>query len=154
MYSFLFVFWFILNQKINIETACFGIILTLLIGLFMKALFDYDLKKDIIFLKKLPLFIKYLGILIIEIVKAAFTMIGIILNKNKKVEPTLISFHSGLNKTASNFILANSITLTPGTITVKNDGDELIVHCLDKSMLDTSENNPFIKYLKKLEKDN
>ena len=120
-------------------------------ALFIKALFDYDLKKDIKILIKAPLFIEYLFILLIEIIKASINMIKIILNKNIKVEPVIVEFHSGLKTKMGNFILANSITLTPGTITINNDGDYFEVHCLDRSMLDVSPDSTFIKNIRKME---
>lgn len=120
-------------------------------ALFIKALFDYDLKKDIKILIKAPLFIGYLFILLIEIIKASINMIKIILNKNIKVEPVIVEFHSGLKTKMGNFILANSITLTPGTITINNDGDYFEVHCLDRSMLDVSPDSIFIKNIRKME---
>lgn len=120
-------------------------------ALFIKALFDYDLKKDIKILIKAPLFIGYLFILLIEIIKASINMIKIILNKNIRVEPVIVEFHSGLKTKMGNFILANSITLTPGTITINNDGDYFEVHCLDRSMLDVSPDSTFIKNIRKME---
>ena len=49
------------------------------------------------------------------------------------------------------FMLANSITLTPGTITVRMDGDRLTVHCLKRSMLDTSPDSVFERWISRLE---
>lgn len=117
----------------------------------MKALFDYDLKRDIRYLKKVPLFIRYLGILIIEVLKASIGMIKIILNKEGKIDPVIVTFSSGLRTKMGNFILSNSITLTPGTVTIKNDGDVLTVHCLDRSMLDISKDSVFISNIRKME---
>ena len=151
MYLLLFLFWLVLNQKINTETVLFGIGITILIALFIKSLFDYDIKKDVKILIKVPLFIGYLFVLTIEIIKASFNMMSIILNKNRKVEPVIVEFHSGLKTKMGNFILANSITLTPGTITISNEGDYFEVHCLDRSMLDTSEDSTFIRNIRRME---
>ena len=53
-------------------------------------------------------------------------------------------------------MLANSITLTPGTITVKLSGDEFSVHCLDKSLAVGLSDSIFVKLLMRIErlKDN
>jgi len=48
-------------------------------------------------------------------------------------------------------LLANSITLTPGTITVSLDDDEYTIHCLDASLAEGLENSEFEKALMKLE---
>ena len=48
-------------------------------------------------------------------------------------------------------IFANSITLTPGTITVSLKGDELVIHCLDKTMAEGMEDTVFERLLEKME---
>lgn len=151
MYILLFIFWVILNQKINLEILLFGVGLTTLVSMLMNVLFGYTIQKEFKYIKKIPLFIKYLGILLIEIIKASLTMIKIVLNKKIKVEPTVVRFRSGLKTKMGNFILANSITLTPGTITIENDGDKFLVHCLDRSMLDISKDSTFISSIRKME---
>ena len=151
MYTLLFIFWLILNLKINLEIIILGIIFTFLIGLLLKVLNIYTPDKEIRFLKRVPLFIEYIFILLIEIIKANILMIKIVFNKNIKIEPKLVTFKSNLNTSFGNFILANSITLTPGTITTSLSNGELTVHCLRGDMLDTSENNVFIKKIRKME---
>lgn len=151
MYILIFVLWIILTQKFNLEIIIFGVAITSVMYLLMKSLFDYDLKKDLSYVKKFPLFIKYLILLTFEIIKASISMIKIIFNKEIKINPTVVSFKSGLKTKMGNFILANSITLTPGTVTIKNEGDKFIVHCLSRDMLDISSNSVFISNIKKLE---
>lgn len=48
-------------------------------------------------------------------------------------------------------ILANSITLTPGTITVSVEGDVFCVHCLDKELAEGIENSVFVQLLERME---
>ena len=48
-------------------------------------------------------------------------------------------------------VLANSITLTPGTITVDIEGDEFDVYCLDLTMADGIEDSIFVRELVKAE---
>ena len=48
-------------------------------------------------------------------------------------------------------ILANSITLTPGTITVSEEKGVFCVHALDKSLADGIESCSFVEILKKME---
>ena len=51
------------------------------------------------------------------------------------------------------FVLANSITLTPGTITVDVDDNHFCVHALDYTLAEGVENSVFIKLLKKMEEN-
>ena len=74
-----------------------------------------------------------------------------ILNGNEVVEPVIVRVPMNLKSELSRVILANSITLTPGTITVSIDENELIVHCLDKSLAEGMEQSSFVKLLEKME---
>ena len=47
--------------------------------------------------------------------------------------------------------LANSITLTPGTITVSLENDTLMIHALNRDMAEAVKNSIFEKILKKME---
>ena len=48
-------------------------------------------------------------------------------------------------------ILANSITLTPGTITVSLEGNDFYVHCLDKEFAEGIDSSAFVELLQKME---
>ncbi|MCD8327405.1 MAG: Na+/H+ antiporter subunit E [Lachnospiraceae bacterium] len=88
-----------------------------------------------------------------EILKANVTLCGIILNLYQKPEPVLVTFHSSLKTDMARAVLANSITLTPGTITVNLEEDEFTVHCLDRSMAQGLDSSVFVKLLEKMEKE-
>ena len=51
----------------------------------------------------------------------------------REVEPSIVKFHTRLKSDFALFLLANSITLTPGTITVKVLGDEFYIHSISKA---------------------
>ncbi|MCQ2418400.1 MAG: Na+/H+ antiporter subunit E [Clostridia bacterium] len=152
MYCLLFAFWLVLNGKLTLEVILLGLALTAALGVLLFALFSYTPRREWKLLKKIPLFVCYLLVLLWEIIKANVTMFAFILNERKTIEPTLVTFQTDLKTKLGRFILANSITLTPGTITVRMEGDKLTVHCLRRSMLDTSTNSTFVRWIKRLEK--
>ncbi len=49
-----------------------------------------------------------------------------------EVEPSLVRIKTNLKTDFGKWILANSITLTPGTITIDIEGDELLIHSISK----------------------
>ncbi|MFP6873288.1 MAG: Na+/H+ antiporter subunit E [Verrucomicrobiales bacterium] len=51
----------------------------------------------------------------------------------EEIEPQLVRFSSGLNTNFQKFVLAQSITLTPGTVTLRIEGDEFVVHAISNS---------------------
>ena len=75
----------------------------------------------------------------------------LILSPKMEVEPKLVRFRTDLKTDLARVILANSITLTPGTITVTLEGDEYLVHCLDKSMAEGMDDSIFVRLLHQLE---
>ena len=75
-------------------------------------------------------FIGYMPYLVGEIIKANLTVIKAILSPDLNIEPTLVKVKSTCRSDLSKVIFANSITLTPGTVTLRVDDDVLLVHGL------------------------
>jgi multicomponent Na+:H+ antiporter subunit E len=50
----------------------------------------------------------------------------------REVEPCIVKFRTALKSDFARFLLANSITLTPGTVTVKIIGDEFYIHAISR----------------------
>jgi multicomponent Na+:H+ antiporter subunit E len=72
----------------------------------------------------------YLAWLVKEVVVAALQVARIVLSPRMPVDPSLIEFHSELPNAGSQTILANSITLTPGTVTLDIDHGVFLVHAI------------------------
>lgn len=153
MYLLLLAFWIILNGKITVEILIFDVLVTAAIGALSYALFGYTLKRDLRFLKKVPVFAVYLLVLLREILLSSVRMIGVVFSPESETRPVLVTFKSGLRTAFGRYVLANSITLTPGTITVEMSGDLFTVHCLKREFLDVSENSPMIRWIRKLERE-
>ncbi len=157
MIILLFLLWVMLNGRFSADA---GMLQILIVGVFVagfaywfahKAL-GYTIKSEIRILKKLPILIAYFFLLIKEIIVANFQMIKIVLNKNFQIHPVLVKIKVPLKTRFARVILANSITLTPGTITAELEGDEFIIHCVDTSFSEGMENSSFVKMLERLEK--
>ena len=61
------------------------------------------------------------------------------------INPRVVHFRTRLRSDVARVILANSITLTPGTITLNLDDDHLIVHWLDAKTLHSKYAGELIK---------
>lgn len=96
-------------------------------------------------------FLYYIGILITEIIKSSMQVLHLVLTDREIAEPVIVSYRTRLKTGLGRTILANSITLTPGTITISLEEDELIIHCLDKTMAEGFENLIFEELLEKME---
>lgn len=81
-------------------------------------------------------FIQYMPWLIWQIVLANFHVLYVTLHPRMKdlIEPQIITFKTNLKSEIAIVTLANSITLTPGTITVTADSEGVFkVHAIDKA---------------------
>ena len=74
--------------------------------------------------------ITYSGWLLAQMVKSALYVAQVVLLKRDEVDPQLIAFRSPQPSTLTAVVFANSITLTPGTLTVDLVGDRYVVHAL------------------------
>lgn len=77
--------------------------------------------------------VRYLAWLLWQVVLSNMDILKLALSPDlKKVEPRIVKIQTGLKSDFEKFLLANSITLTPGTITVKILGDVFYVHAISE----------------------
>lgn len=70
--------------------------------------------------------------LLVEILKSGWSVVRIIVDPELPISPTLVRFKPS-QKTAVGLVThANSITLTPGTISVEAERQEFLVHALTR----------------------
>jgi len=74
--------------------------------------------------------IAYFPWLMWEIIKANYTVIRACLRADLDIAPALVKVKTTCRSDYAKVLFANSITLTPGTVTVDVDGDKLLVHAL------------------------
>lgn len=151
MYFIFFLIWIIFNGQFTLEIAAFGVVIAGFIYWFICKFLNYSPRTDIILLKKMFQILHYLFVLILEIVKANFTVVKLIMSSKYELEPVVIKFRTELKTRPARILLANSITLTPGTITVSLSNDEYMVHCLDKSLAQGIDKSIFVELLEKME---
>ena len=147
----LFVLWLVFNGKVTLELVIIGVVLSAAVYAFCCKFLEYSPKRELLALRLLPQGIGYFFVLIKEIVKANCGTIGLIVSPKYDVEPVLVTFKTELKTDLARTVLANSITLTPGTITVELTEDEFKVHCLDKEMAEGLADSVFVKKLLKME---
>lgn len=146
-----FLAWIVFNGRVTLEIVLFGAAVSGAMFAFVCKFMDYSLQKEKRFYQKLPAFVQYLYYLIREILTANLAVSRMILTRREVMEPVIVHIHTDLKSEAARVILANSITLTPGTITVSLTGQELLVHCLDKSLSEGMEDSVFVRLLQKME---
>ncbi|MCI9427546.1 MAG: Na+/H+ antiporter subunit E [Eubacterium sp.] len=151
MYLVFLLLWILLNGQLTGEIVCFGIVIAGAMYAFFCKFMDYSIEKDILLLRKLPLILLYILVLFWEIIKANVSAIRLTLSYRNEIDPVIVQFQTGLKTDLANVVLANSITLTPGTITVAMEEDELTVHALDVSLAAGMDDSVFVHMLRRME---
>ena len=71
--------------------------------------------------------------LVMEIVTSALHVARVVLSPKMPLDPSIVRFTSIQPNDAARVILGNSITVTPGTLTLDINGDQFVVHALTKA---------------------
>jgi multicomponent Na+:H+ antiporter subunit E len=135
VYTFLILasFWVLLSGQFDLFHLTLGALCCLLVSL---------MSHDLLFRKKkgprrillAVRFALYLPWLFLQILAANLHVAYLSLHPRMKdlIDPKVIKFNSKLKNDVAKVTLGNSITLTPGTITVHIVGDEFVVHAIDR----------------------
>ena len=79
---------------------------------------------------RLPQLMAYWVWVVVEIFKANWVVIKACLRSNLDINPALVKVKTGCESDLARTVFANSITLTPGTVSVEVEGDKILVHAL------------------------
>ena len=151
MYLLLFFFWIILNGRLTVEIVVLGLMFAAIVYAFVLKFMGLTWEREKSFWKHFLWDVQYIAILLKEIAVANLVVLKIVLSPKKKVHPVIVSFDAPLKNHILQAILADSITLTPGTITVRLYEEKFEVHCLDESMAEGINDSIFVKMLRKWE---
>lgn len=148
-----FMLWLIFNGRITLEIIIAGALISFMLDVFIRKVLRLNLTAKNFFMavKILPHILLYVIVLLVEIIKANFAITKLVLSPNLEVEPCLVKFKTPLKTNAARVALANSITLTPGTITVSLEGNNLLVHALNREIADGLEGSIFERLLAVME---
>ena len=80
-------------------------------------------------LPRLPRFSLWL---LVEIVKSSLEVVRLVLDPKLPISPTVVEIEAEPEDDVGQVLLANSITLTPGTVTLDVFDNRLLVHCVTR----------------------
>lgn len=151
----LFLLWTVFNGRLTWELAAFGAVISLALAWFSQRFIvpGFTLKAQWAAIKKMPDYLRYARLLVKEIIKSNIAVMRLILSDRDLPVPKLASFTANLNTRAARVTLADSITLTPGTITVHLKENEYLVHCLDEALEAGLQDSGFEQLLRGMEKN-
>lgn len=131
----LLLFWILLGGTLAPDTLAVGIVAAFAISFFygdgISFLSDY---------RPMPRSFKatvgYVGTFLVELVRSNIALARIVLSPDLPIKPGIVKVRTRLKSRVGRLLLANSITLTPGTLTVEIEGDWLYVHWVSTEATD------------------
>jgi len=128
----LFGFWLLLSGHYGALLLILGIVSCVVVVLIAHRMDIIDRESHPIHLTtKIP---QYCLWLIWEIVKANITVTKLIWNPQLSINPTVFRVKASQPSELGKVIYANSITLTPGTVSMNVENDEIEVHALTREL--------------------
>jgi len=124
------IFFVVLTEKITFINIIVGAFLSIGMVMFYKT---PSMIQGYVNLKTILKWPTFAAVLFFEVIKANFQVAGIVLSPKMKVEPHIVTYKTSLKDPWLQTLLANAITLTPGTMTVTKVDQHLRIHCLNKT---------------------
>ena len=126
----LFLVWIGLTNSLHYQELIVGFFVSLIIVYF----FTGDEKMSLI--KEIKKYIKFTPLFIINLIKSNIEIAKIVLNPKLPINPAIIKLKLNTNNDFYKLLLANAITLTPGTITMEVKDNDIYIHILDLKIKD------------------
>ena len=152
LFGIAFVLWLALTATLNPAEVVSGCVVCLIVSLFGASIYS-KLSLPPISIKRILFFLFYIIVLFWEIIKANFDVAYRVIHPKMPIKPGIVVIKTGLKSDIAKLILANSITLTPGTFTLDVIDDKLLIHWINVKAEDIDEvtsliSHKFEKYLR------
>lgn len=126
----LFGIWLLLTWSVHWQDMLVGVIIALIADLMLGDIYPVNAVK-VLNPKRLFWFIVYGVTFLGYVVKANFDVAYRVLNINMPIRPGIVKVRTRLKTDMARTFLANSITLTPGTLTVDVVDDHMYIHWIN-----------------------
>lgn len=149
----LMIFWVIMSGFIDVIHLSMGVVTVAGVLVFNNKLKSHHFfKDDMNDLSELRFgrAFYYFFWMIYQIIIAGFHVLRVITSSKMPIHPTIVTFRTNLPSAHAKMILGNSITLTPGTLTIDIEGDLFTVHALTSKSYEGIVNDDMPKQVLKL----
>jgi multicomponent Na+:H+ antiporter subunit E len=130
-FTLLFLFWILVSSSLDLQHILVGILAALMVSYSSSDLLVSKRGKIPSF-RAVPILLSYLGHFVVELIIANIEVARIVLDPSLPISPAIIKFKSKLKGDYAKVIFANTITLTPGTLTMDLVDATFYVHTLTK----------------------
>jgi len=143
--------WLIFSMRLSVGIVIAGIILSAVVFRFACVHMDYKPTDEYKLIRKSFLAIQYALILVWETTKAVIAVLRIVFSRTINIDSRITYFRTGLKTRVSLAVLANSITLMPGSVVIALEDGLFCIHCLDAKLVKDIENSAPVRQLRRME---
>ncbi len=136
----LMAFWLIMSgiyQPVQITQGVISVLIVIAVNYRLKRYKFFEDEMDDLGKLRFHFAIWYVIWLVAEMVKSGFHVALVILSPERRMRTYVLKFKTDLPSAHAKMILGNSITLTPGTLTIDITGDEFTVHAVSEKSFES-----------------
>ena len=130
------VIWLLLNASLSWQIVLSGTVVSALLVLAVAGPHYALLGARPLNATVIRAFLLYILVFLKELVKANLDVALIVVNPSLPINPGIVEVKTKLTSPIGRLVLANSITLTPGTLTVETKDDSFFIHWINVSSPD------------------
>jgi len=138
VFIFSMLTWVLLTWKLNIPSLFFGVLASTIAAVLFGELLTLNPQKAFNPVRYFWLLV-YIPVFLWEMLKANIDVAYRVLHPKLPINPGLVKIKTNLKSEVGKTVLANSITLTPGTMTVDIKADHLYIHWINVKTKETEE---------------
>jgi len=158
LFLFLIIIWLALTSSFYWQELFTGIVISVFLSFILSKTYPM-LGLPPLNIKKIAIFMVYIIILFKEIIIANIDVAYRVIHPKMPIKPGVVVIKTALKQHIAKMILANSITLTPGTFTLDIIDDTLLIHWINVKTDNVDQatrmiGERFEKYLRKIFADN
>lgn len=136
LFATLMLFWMMLVNSLAPDSLLIGALVSLIVALLYREGLSFFTEFRWT-PRAIVAGIAYYAYFFRQLFRSNLRLAGIVVAPDLPIEPGILKVRTGLKSRMGRLMLANSITLTPGTLTVEVEGEWLYVHCVTVGELDT-----------------
>ena len=126
----LFITWMLLNSSIDIQTIGVGIVVSLFVSFAIcskcEVFTDVNLSP-----KGIVYFFAYFFVFLVALIRSNFDVAKRVISPSLPINPGIVEVETKLKSKIGRLVLANSITLTPGTLSIEIEDNKLFIHWIN-----------------------
>jgi len=132
-FALLFIFWLMITWRLHWQHLLVGLSVSWGIARINQNILLSPAERPLFMRATAGKWVRYFYLLLVAIFKANWDVAKLVLKPELNISPGFVKYKTKIRKPLNRLILGNSITLTPGTLTVEITDDLYMVHAITRA---------------------